>query len=342
MKRQAVILTTIGVLLLIAIVSCGLEKILNTEDSPAIKLYENKNTMMLQNSKFAYVRTLKTGHISSSQIFICNFDGNDEHQLTNSPGVNFHPSWSPDGTKIVFVSLWENNPVNKREIVGPNSDIYIMNEDGSNQIRLTFEPGEDSWPCWSPDGTKIAFQSTRNRNSYIEYQIYTINPDGSDLQLITPDGGAYPSWSPDGSRIMYAWYDGIEIINANGKNRYLLGTDEYDVCPAWSPDGSKIVYKSMRGGHKDSPSVWWVMDINSKEQKQITDDVLPYTPNHPLGTLNWSPDGQKLVYTSFIVISGDLYRTVQVGIHVMDPDGSNNIQLIPNIGGDRIAWWAPR
>ncbi|MBM3239583.1 hypothetical protein FJZ31_25125, partial [Candidatus Poribacteria bacterium] len=93
------------------------------------------------------------------------------------------PSWSPDGKKIAFASYRDGN-----------GEIYVMNADGTNPIRLTNHPTTDWNPCWSPDGTKIAFASMRDG----DYQIYVMNADGTNIVKLTnpPGENDNPSWSP--------------------------------------------------------------------------------------------------------------------------------------------------
>jgi WD40-like Beta Propeller Repeat len=129
---------------------------------------------------------------------------------------DFAPAWSPDGTKVAFVT-YRNDPVNKR-----NSELYVSNVDGTGQVRLTNGPGSEgmyqedvdddvqSLPSWSPDGTKIAFASTRDDPnpatcSPCRSEIYVVKPDGTGLQRLTNTGGqnVKPVWSPDGTKIAF-------------------------------------------------------------------------------------------------------------------------------------------
>jgi dipeptidyl aminopeptidase/acylaminoacyl peptidase len=112
--------------------------------------------------------------------------GQDLHPLTTGPDDN--PAWSPDGTKLAFDST--------RAEAG-NTDIYVMNADGTGITRLTTDIAPDTHPVWSPDGNWIAFVS--GRASKISPQIFVMRADGSDVrQLTTGDGNTDPSWQPLG------------------------------------------------------------------------------------------------------------------------------------------------
>jgi dipeptidyl aminopeptidase/acylaminoacyl peptidase len=137
-----------------------------------------------------------------------------------------NPAWSPDGTKIAFVT-YRNDPTHSRDFTFPgcspcNTNIYLSNVDGTGQVRVTNGPGSagGSWgvidddvqflPSWSPDGRKVAFASTRddpnpNNCSPCITEIYTVNADGAGLTRLTNTAGqnTKPVWSPDGTKIAF-------------------------------------------------------------------------------------------------------------------------------------------
>lgn len=110
-------------------------------------------------------------------------DSSGETNLTNNPAYDQSPAWSPDGTKMAFVSDRDGN-----------LEIYVMNVDGSEVTRLTNSPGYDAEPAWSPDGTRIAFASDRDGN----LEVYVMNADGSAQTRLThtQDGDFAPRWEP--------------------------------------------------------------------------------------------------------------------------------------------------
>lgn len=122
----------------------------------------------------------KIAFTSGSSIYLIHPDGRNLHSITSGDA----PSWNPDGSKIAFIS--------KRD---GNEEIYVMNSDGSNQTRLTYNPYGDWSPTWNPDGNKIAFESWRSNGAFSE--VYVINSDGSNQINLTnhPTEDGHPSWS---------------------------------------------------------------------------------------------------------------------------------------------------
>jgi Tol biopolymer transport system component len=156
--------------------------------------------------------------------------------------------WSPDGKSIGFFS-WRDFPGQEQR-----NELHVMAADGSQQVRLTDNDAEDVEPTWSPDGTRIAFTSSRDGNP----DIYVVAADGSGERRLTtdpaPDEG--PAWSPDGSRILFTSYrDGADPLMLGSGNAEiftvrpdgsaptnLTNDPDWDGYPAWSPDGRQIAF----------------------------------------------------------------------------------------------------
>ena len=197
----------------------------------------------------------------SEDIYVMNADGTDQVNLTNSVGRDMSPSWSPDGEKIAFVS--------ERDIYG-NREIYVMNTDGTNQINLTnnsggswkksYSYGYDGSPSWSPDGTKIAFVSSRDGNR----EIYVMNVDSTGkIEHLTR--GISPCWSPDGTKIAFEAYHNrmqIYVVNADGTGKSKLLVNGYS--PSWSPDGTKIAF--LRSCGMEASSVYVINADGTNEE----------------------------------------------------------------------------
>ena len=128
---------------------------------------------------------------SMGNIYTMNADGKNLIKLTR--GSN--PSWSPDGTKLVF-------SFGLGRFRGDVTDIFIMDANGANRVNLTKgRHKQNSLPAWSPDGTEIAFASYRDEN----FEIYVMNADGKNLKNLTLhlDDDTCPTWSPDGRKIAF-------------------------------------------------------------------------------------------------------------------------------------------
>lgn len=161
---------------------------------------------------------------SNSEVFV--WDGTGVARLTDTPGQEIDPGFSPDGRQVVFSS----------DRADDDYEIWVMDLQTNEATRLTTSPGDDSQPVWSPDGTRIAFTSSRNGAE----GIWIMQADGTATTPLIK--GRDPAWSPDGSRIAYTAEDGIHIVNADGTADTVVpnaaGTD-----PAWSPDGQRIAFE---------------------------------------------------------------------------------------------------
>lgn len=161
------------------------------------------------------------------EIYVMGANGSGQTNLTNSPGWDTAPAWSPGGSQIAFQSNRDGNP-----------EIYMMVADGSRQVNLTNHPADDAAPAWSPDGRKIAFHSDRTG----VFNIYVMETDGTGLVQLTgsPDWDVGPAWSPNGQFI--AFYSGrvgnfeIYVMNADGSCQVRLTYHgDFDGFPDWRP-----------------------------------------------------------------------------------------------------------
>ena len=250
--------------------------------------------------------------------------------LTNNTQRDGMPAWSPDGTKIAFVSNRDGN-----------SEIYVMNADGTNPVQLTRNGGHVQNPAWSPDGTKIAFESLNRFPGIPDSRgLYVMNADGTGLVGIPGQAGDFGgglAWSPDGIKIAFAFFDDgdyeIYVMNADGTNRVRLTQSAgSDVSPAWSPDGTKIAFESDRDSNFHSSQQYvaeiYVMDANGDNPVRLTRNS-GFRPA-------WSPDGTKIAFNS------SQFGPVAVGgLYVMNADGTGLVGLTQSEGGGRGPAWSP-
>ena len=236
---------------------------------------------------------------------------------------NICPAFSkaPDTAKIVFSSFRDGN-----------TEVYLMNPDGSEQVNLTHHRAEDIFPAWSPTGEQILFVSDRIRVP----DLYLMEPDGSNVRRVFRKVAhrEHPTWSPDGRRIAYervefdeSW---IYIANIDGTNeeRIILGRD-----PAWSPDGTEIAFFTGRAGH---PRIW-LFNLRTRRQKSLLPDDAIQWMWYPA----WSPSGDKLAFAwlNHFPFIGFVERQT---IYIVNRDGTGIEQIVDEAGPRaNVPAWSP-
>ena len=276
------------------------------------------------NGKIAFSTRTETGEARISTV---NPDGSGLTDLTDLAGSRAFasgPVWSPDGTRLAFWSLRDENV-----------DIFVMHADGSGLRRLTTDQAADVDPSWSPDGTKIAFVSARPGNA----EIYTMNADGSGVRRLTnnPARDASPDWSPDGARIAFdTERDGnseIYVVAPNGTGlTNLTNYPEDDIYPSWSPDGTRIAFSGFESGNAFAGI--YTMNANGSEQIRLTNPATgsDYRPA-------WSPDGTKIAFDS--LRDDDPTVDDEATLYVMNPDGTGQTILTNVPGLEQNPGWQP-
>ena len=204
------------------------------------------------------------------------------------------------------------------------SKIHIMNDDGSDVIRLTDNAMEEYGPSWSPDGRRIAFHSDFAGSM----SIYAMNSDGSGVVRLTDssEDDFYPDWSPDGKRIVFqSSRDGnseIYTISPDGSGlTRLTHNPAQDYAPGWSPDG-RIAFHSLRDGNREL----YVMNADGSGLTRLTHNpAQDFSPS-------WSPDGRIAFHSD---------RDGNSEIYVMNEYGSGLVRLTENPSNDCCANWSP-
>lgn len=197
--------------------------------------------------------------------------------------------------------------VNAKIVFNYNGSLYVMNDNGRNIRRLTDNQFSEDSPRWSPDGTKIAFERSLEKDIQ-KYQLFIMNADGTNQQQLTDnnegDQNGRPAWSPDGQHMAFksnrSGRSEIHIMHFQSRKvTQLTGIEEETGSSTsdWSPDGKEIVYgrSVSRGGGLSHKGIW-IMSADGKNQEPFLLDPPANAPSLFRSYPCWAPDGQRILF----------------------------------------------
>ena len=250
---------------------------------------------------------------SGVDLFLTNVDGTNVVNLTDAPGPDEVPAWSPDGSRLAYTCMRQPDG----SISLPRR-VCVRNADGTGFVVLSNTLADDYGPAWSRDGSQIAFTSANC--SSCQTFLSVINADGTGRFPLFFSGAGDPDWSPDNWTLVFRSFGSIWTYNRLTQTSRGLTNGTSDSRPRYSPDGSKIVFQSFRDGR---PQIY-EMNSDGSGQTRLTNNTAYETAPA------WSPDGTKILFTSL--------RDGDQALYVMNADGSNPTRV--TAGSDGV-WRLP-
>jgi TolB protein len=252
-------------------------------------------------------------HRDVKEIFISDYDGENQRQVTTNRSLNITASWSPDGRSIAYTSYRRGLP-----------NIFISNIYQGTMEELTKNSESNFSPAWSPDGSRVCFWSNRTGNP----EIFIANRDGSNVRQLTrhPALDSTCTWSPSGNEIAFVsdrtGSPQIYVMSADGLNVQKITSESYCDRPTWSPAPyNEIAYTSRTGPGLDIK----VMDMTTKQVRQLTfGEGSNESPS-------WAPNGRHLTFVST--------RSGKTQVFTIARDGKD-IRQITRIGSNYMPDWS--
>jgi Tol biopolymer transport system component len=266
----------------------------------------------------------------NDNLYVMNADGSDQRRLTDLPGAEWHASWSPDGTALLFTA---------GDIGYTSMGIYRLNLENGEVQPLLVDGFENDAADWSPDGTQIAFSSDREGSR----DIFVMHADGTQLRKVVDTGlnDYFPDWSPHGTQLAFFALDlpstrqDIFTVNLDGSSlQNLTNTPNVvDEDPKWSPDGSQIIFQTDR----DRNFEIYVMNADGSQPQNLTNhrgrDYWPEWWDAAAAAESALHAQDKIAFVSTRDGNGEIY--------VMNADGCHPQRLTDWHQWDGFPDWSP-
>jgi TolB protein len=261
-------------------------------------------------TRIAYVKENRAGR--DYRLVVADADGEGEQIAARGREPIISPAWSPDGTKVAYVSFEDRKPV-----------IYMQNLTTGQRHVISNQKGSNSAPSWSPDGAKLAIALSKDGN----YQVYSVNADGSGLRRLSNSNGidTEPQFSADGQSIYFTSdrSGGPQIykMGASGGNATRVTFNgNYNISPRVSPDGKTLAWISQRDGAYSL----YAKDLASGQELRLADGA-----TEP----SFSPNGKYIMYAT--------KGGGRTALAVVSVDGRVKQRLTTQAGNIREPSWGP-
>lgn len=265
------------------------------------------------------VSAKSTGSVEK-EIFLMDWDGQNQKQISQHKSISVSPSWSADGKFITYTAY-----VLHKKMRGRNADLFKYDLTTGSRKLLSHQLGINSGATFFPDLSKFVMWITKNQNS----DLYVMNMDGSISKRLTngPNGAmnVEPSISPDGKTIAFSSDRSgrpmVYLMDSDGGNvRRLTIAGKYNATPRWSPDGKKIAFAGEDKGSFDI----FTMNADGTGMVRLTTATKRNGKRADNESPSFSPDGRHILFTSNRTGTNQLYVTDVQGVneHQLTFDGA--------------------